>query len=391
MTAATVDPQVELQRMAAVLRYDVLDTPPDGAFDRVTALAARFCEVPISTITIVDEDRIWFRSAQGLDVVEIERAPGLCASAIVHGVPYIVTNALEDPRTLDNPLVRGELGLRFYVGVPLTTHDGHQLGTLNIIDTEPREVTERQLETLLDLAAIVMDELELRRAARLTLQERMAADRAAFRDALLQNISHRMRTPLSVLHGVAQLDLREPSDVRGAQRMMRRHVNQLDALVNQYLDFATLEAEHTPSISRRSFDIGAMAAGVVEDLEEPRVTVDVRATPTAHADPDRTRQVLTELLLNALRVGDDDSPVLVTVDADGGLATVSVRDHGPGLAPPEQQRVFEKYYTTTHAEGRGVGLYVARHLAEAQGGRLDVESTRGDGACFVLHVPTVGG
>ncbi|MDX6486685.1 MAG: hypothetical protein QOF43_1838 [Gaiellaceae bacterium] len=163
----------EEARLAAVRRYDILDTPPDGAFERITELAARLFEVPISIVSIVDHDRIWFKSARGVGVTEIGRDPGLCASAICQYEPWIVTDAAVDPRTIDNPLVAGELGLRFYLGVPLTTADGHNLGTLNVIDVEPREVTDGEVQTLKDLAAIVVDELELRLAARQAIAERM--------------------------------------------------------------------------------------------------------------------------------------------------------------------------------------------------------------------------
>lgn len=165
-------PTNESERMDAVRRYDVLDTPPDGAFDRITALAARLFDVPVSIVSIVDHDRIWFKSHHGIDVEEIGRDPGLCASAVCQLDPWIVTDAQIDLRTLANPLVAGELGLRFYFGVPLTTGDGYNLGTLNVIGFEPREVTDAEVETLKDLAAIVMDELELRRDARRKLDER---------------------------------------------------------------------------------------------------------------------------------------------------------------------------------------------------------------------------
>jgi GAF domain-containing protein len=160
-----VIPEAEEQRVAAVGRYEILDSPPDGAFDRITQIAARIFEVPIATVTIVDTERIWFKAKQGVDVVEIGRDPGLCASAVLQYDPWVVNDAASDPRTLQNPLVRGELGLRFYAGVPLTTADGYNLGTLNIIDTEPRELTDDQLLTLKQLADIVVDELELRLAA----------------------------------------------------------------------------------------------------------------------------------------------------------------------------------------------------------------------------------
>jgi sigma-B regulation protein RsbU (phosphoserine phosphatase) len=160
----------ESQRLAAVRRYHVLDTPPDGAFDRITALAARLFDVPIAIVSIVDSDRIWFKSHHGLDVAQIDREPGLCASAVLQDRPWLVTDASQDPRTMANPLVAGEMGLRFYAGVPLTTNDGFNLGTLCVIDQEPRELTENEVASLSDLATVVMDELELRLAARRTVE-----------------------------------------------------------------------------------------------------------------------------------------------------------------------------------------------------------------------------
>ncbi|MET9519920.1 GAF and ANTAR domain-containing protein [Streptomyces sp. NPDC002994] len=161
----------EAARMEAVRRYDILDTPPDGAFDRVAALAARFCGVEMATVTIVDTDRIWFKAAEGLqDVSEIGRDPGLCASAILQDEPYVLPDTLKDPQAVANPLVRGELGLRFYAAAPITTADGYRLGTVNVLDTRPRRVTHRETDTLRDLAAVVMDELELRLASMRTVQ-----------------------------------------------------------------------------------------------------------------------------------------------------------------------------------------------------------------------------
>ncbi len=133
-------PDNEEQRIEAVRRYDILDTPPDGAFDRITALAARRFGVPISIISIVDEDRIWFKSHHGVPVSQIGRDPGLCASAILSPDPHVLTDAKIDPRSLANPLVAGEFGLRFYAGVPLRTSDGYHLGTLCVIDKAPRPI-----------------------------------------------------------------------------------------------------------------------------------------------------------------------------------------------------------------------------------------------------------
>lgn len=156
----------EDRRLEAVRRYDVLDTPPDGAFERVTRLAAKLLDAPIAIVSIVDHDRIWFKSRYGLDVDQIGREPGLCASAILQDGPWVIEDARRDPRSLANPLVAGKFGLQFYAGAPLRTSDGHNLGTVCVIDKQPRELSESGREVLEDLAAIVVDELELRLAAR---------------------------------------------------------------------------------------------------------------------------------------------------------------------------------------------------------------------------------
>jgi GAF domain-containing protein len=156
----------ETARLDAVRRYDILDTPPDGSFDRITALAAQLFDVPIALVTIVDHDRIWFKSRYGLDDVEqIGRDPGLCASAILQDGPYIVEEARKDPRTLANPLVSGKFGLQFYAAAPLRSAHGHRLGTLCILDREPRMFSPKQAEVLQRLSEIVVDEMELRISA----------------------------------------------------------------------------------------------------------------------------------------------------------------------------------------------------------------------------------
>lgn len=170
MTSTLDAEERELARMSAVRRFAILDTPPDGSFERIASVAARTFGVPIGIISIVDSDRIWFTAAHGIaDVGEVAREPGLCASAILHDGPWIVTDATADPRSLANPLVTGDLGLRFYAGVPLTTSDGHNIGALCVLDTEPHDVTELAMQTLADLAAVVVEGLELRVAARETV------------------------------------------------------------------------------------------------------------------------------------------------------------------------------------------------------------------------------
>lgn len=156
----------EEARMRAVERYRILDSPPDGTFDRIVGLAARMFSVPVAIVSVVDHDRIWFKAHHGTEVGEIGRDPGLCASAILQDEVWVVPDAVTDPRTLANPLVAGEFGLQFYAGVPLRTPDGYNLGTICILDRQPREFTAGDSRALEDLAAIVMNDLELRLQSR---------------------------------------------------------------------------------------------------------------------------------------------------------------------------------------------------------------------------------
>jgi GAF domain-containing protein len=171
-------PANEAERLKTLQRYQILDTPADGNFDRITALASVIFKVPIAIISLVDTDRIWFKSHHGLNVRQIDRDPGLCASAILSKDLYIIENAKEDPRSIANPLVAGEFGLRFYAATPLQTEENHNLGTLCIIDKKPRTFSQEERHMLKAMGDIVMDEMNMRLAVReaATNIRNMAAD-----------------------------------------------------------------------------------------------------------------------------------------------------------------------------------------------------------------------
>ncbi|HEV7623510.1 MAG TPA: protein kinase [Amnibacterium sp.] len=156
----------ETARLEAVQRYNLVDTPPDGAFDRITSLAARIFDVPIALVTIVDADRIWFKSHYGIDVSETERRRGLSTAGGLHDHTLVIEDIAADPRMGAYPASAATRDLRFYAGVPLLTPDGHNLGSLAILDTRPRPMTDQEVAILEDLAAMVLHEMELRLAAR---------------------------------------------------------------------------------------------------------------------------------------------------------------------------------------------------------------------------------
>ena len=156
----------EKRRLEVLWQYDVLDTVPEQVFDDLTELAARICEAPIALISLVDENRQWFKSRVGVTLQETSREVSFCARAINETELFIVNDATKDERFAQNPLVTSGPRIRFYAGAPLITPDGHALGTLCVIDKVPRELRADQQQALRVLSRHVMTQLELRRRSR---------------------------------------------------------------------------------------------------------------------------------------------------------------------------------------------------------------------------------
>jgi PAS domain S-box-containing protein len=200
-------PANESERLAALRRYDILDTPPEAAFDRITALAARLFDMPIVLISLVDESRGWFKSCYGFDLCEVERDATISRFALLHDDVLVIPDTRQDSRLVCNPFVQSEPGLRFYAGAPLITEDGFTLGTLCLLDTKPRPaLTDDQTATLTDLAAMVIDELELRLAARRIAKIERERQQA---QSELENLVEQRTIELSKTNELLRLEITE--------------------------------------------------------------------------------------------------------------------------------------------------------------------------------------
>ncbi len=151
----------ELERIAALLELNILDTGPEERFDRITRLASEFFEVPIALVSIVDSNRQWFKSCYGINATETARDISFCGHAIVEDKVFVIENALEDPRFSDNPLVVGDPKIRFYAGQPLHAGNHQLIGTFCLIDRQPRTFTAEDRRRLQDFAKLVETELNL--------------------------------------------------------------------------------------------------------------------------------------------------------------------------------------------------------------------------------------
>ncbi|MFD3302128.1 ATP-binding protein [Aquipseudomonas alcaligenes] len=242
-------PSNESSRLAALLRFELLDTPAEAMFDNITALAAQICETPIALISLVDAERQWFKSRQGLDARETPRELAFCAHAINGETLFEVENALLDPRFRDNPLVTGAPDIRFYAGMPLADSEGHNLGTLCVIDRQPRQLSVQQKGALKLLAQQAINLFELRS------QTRQQQEQAALHKAILSSV------------GTAVLI----TDMAGVIRQASPGVlpllgYEVDALVGQSLGLVLPDEERQlqPDPARSSVNCGSEQASLHE-------------------------------------------------------------------------------------------------------------------------------
>ena len=385
----------ETERIKALKRYDILNTPPDGIFDKLVALASKIFNVPIAIITLVDEDRIWVKSQHGLQgVQQIPRNPGLCASAILPDDIYIVEDANDDPGCLTNPLVCSEPGVRFYAAAPLQTHDGHNLGTICIIDNKQRHFAEDKKSALRDLAQIVMAQMELRLNARTVIKQH---------DEIVNTVVHDLKNPLTTIPIRADLIKESKDDLQAIDKMcdqIKESAVKITRMVNEFLEAARMEAKKT-QLQYVKVDLVKIVKRVTATNEalatdkKQRLHLNFQNHPIVLADENKMTAIIDNLLNNAIKYSPKQKNITINVLERNSKAVLEVHDEGHGLTEEDKRHVFERFtrlsaQPTGGENSTGLGLSIVKVLVEAHCGKVWAESEgKNKGSKFVVEIPVM--
>ena len=404
MTTAAL-PSNETQRLEALHSYGILDTAPELEYDDFTLLAAQICGTPIALISLIDQDRQWFKSRVGVDETETTRDIAFCAHAILEpSHVFVVPDAAEDGRFQNNPFVKGDLHVRFYAGAPLVTSDNFALGTLCVIDQKVRELNEDQLMALQALARQIAAQLELRRTRRkLSDQNQELTQLNAQKNQFIGMAAHDLRNPLQVIEGYSKLLL---NGVAGEINPMQskaldavtKNCNFMLHLINDLLEISSLESGEV-QLSLHSVDIGKLVEKNVSLnrllAEAKKIRLDFEASgemPVVQADEFRIEQVCNNLISNAIKFSHSGTTVHVRLERLDGAVRLSVQDEGQGIPAQELEKLFQPFATssvkgTAGEASTGLGLYIVKRIVEAHGGSVTVDSTPGVGSTFSLTLP----
>ena len=393
-------PHNELQRLAALKRYNILDTLPDTAFDDATQLVSYICGVPIAHISFIDENRQWFKSQIGVGVTEVPREISFCRYTILDSKMVEINDTHLNERFKDDPNVVDGFKVRFYAGVPLTTPEGYNIGTLCAADHVSKELNENQRNALSIIAKHIIYQLELgTKNNELATQKKIAQRAVLAKDSFLANMSHEIRTPLNAIIGFT--DLLAQTRLDAVQRHYIESVQiaeeNLLIIVNDILDLSKIESGNL-TIEAQPFNLKNTLKHVYDLLKvkvpkdiEFNLFLDADMPETVIGDQGRLNQILVNLTGNALKFT-QEGEVTVSVKKvdetdDHYFLKFLVKDTGIGIPENQIQNIFERFTqaeesTTRRFGGTGLGLSIVKQLVELHNAEIHVKSKPGKGSEF---------
>lgn len=390
-------PKNEEERLKDLKSFDVLDSLQEKDYDSITQLASEICGTKISIISLIDEKRQWFKSKVNLDAMETERKYAFCAHAILKPQEImIVENAHEDKRFYDNPYVTDEPNFTFYAGVPLVSQKGYPLGTLCVLDNEPKTLTEGQLNSLRNLSRQVMRLLELRKS-KAELEDAIEREREVNRD--LENFAsvaaHDLKNPLSNIVALAELLESTAKDKLSPQELeyldlIESSSQQLKQMIDALLSFSkSASVADEKATKTKAEAVYKTLNNIVNTTPNFKLEWD-SSLDEINVNKAALDQILLNLVTNAIKYNDKAHPkVKVTLKEDGVNYIFEVSDNGIGIRPKDQERIFRVFETVgktdqSGSNGTGMGLANVRKIIRKMNGNIWVESELGKGSTFIF-------
>lgn len=397
----------EINRLQELHDLDILDSEEEQEFTDFVELASSIAGVPISLITLLDETRQWFKAYKGVDFRETSRGIAFCQYAIQQEEPLVVTDATQDDRFRNNPLVTGTTHIRFYAGFPLVTPAGNKLGTLCVLDKKPATLPGEKIELLGKLANKVVRILELRRMNRVLAAMRQEAEaKRDMMDQLLSNqrkmmsiLAHDTKGPLtSMAHLVDMISRTHPLE----EDMKQMALDLISGQLNVTLDLIdNLIAWGGTHLSAQAYEETPYAAAVVANeafapfrrmAGEKGISFSVKAQPDTQFLVNREvlRFMVRNLLHNALKFTENGT-ITLYLEAAGNCSLIRVEDTGIGMPEGTREKLFVRKVPsrdgTRKEPGSGLGLILVNDFVLKLGGTIRVESCEGKGTTFSISIP----
>jgi len=399
-------PANEEERLKSLKDYHVLDSDTESQFDDLTALASSICQTPVSLVSLIDENRQWFKSRHGLDATETPREYAFCAHAILQDEIFEIEDSRVDERFADNPLVTDEPHVIFYAGAPLVTPDGQHIGTLCAIDHQPNKLSNDQRFQLQIIAKQVVSQLELRKNNR--LKEEVVNELME----LVENVNHKneklyhfsnqivddMGIPLRQLTVFSDLmvDDIENKDCEGLREKhhyIHEACEKLKCLTKDIFDVSQADLIHETAYS---LDFKKIVDAVVCDAEknnEHKVKIEVFIEDDVlfFSQEIRVKQILHQLISNSIKYANfEQSQPFVKISLHEGLDGIcmSVEDNGLGIPESQQANLFDDFsrFHNDITHGSGLGMTVVKKHVETMSGEIEVNSSP-QGTSILITLP----
>ncbi|AXT59403.1 GAF domain-containing protein [Aquimarina sp. AD10] len=398
MISATI-PINEEFRLEALRSLNILDTPSEKEFDEITSLAAFLCDTEIALISLVDSDRQWFKSKHGLDVCETPRDVSFCAHAILDPEnPLIVEDARKDDRFKNNPLTTVEKLVIFYAGIPLVDKNGFALGTLCVIDSKPKTLSKKQLESLKSLAnqVVMLFELNKKNTDLEKVQSKLKKRNDSLRE-FARVISHDLKMPLANIittTDLLKLILNGKLDEESSEYFdyIKTSSFSMSSYISDVLDH--YESDSLLQNKPEKFDLNELLQEIVDLLSiKPDFTINF---PTANTIIESNKLVLKQvffnLIANSIKYNDKEQ-IEISIDAneDENFYFFRITDNGMGIPNDKLDTIFDLFTTANTTDrsgnkGNGIGLSTVKKLVGKLGGSIKVTSTEKVQTTFDFYI-----